>query len=142
VPRFLAASSIWGWATSGRRPDITEKLAARFERGEIVTCVPVALEALHRPRTGEDYEALLDQVFGPLDWLPLDERAARRALDVQRRMARTSHGNHLRPAIDFLVAAIAEGAGAEVVLWFFDRDLRVICEHTGQPCEAESARGA
>ena len=35
-----------------------------------------------------------------------------------------------------------DGAGEGVVLWFFDRDLRVICEHTGQPHESEESTGA
>jgi len=56
-------------------------------------------------------------------------------------MAATTHGNHLRPAVDFLLAAAAELAGEEIVLWFFDKDLLVICEHTGQPYEAESSTG-
>jgi predicted nucleic acid-binding protein len=139
VPRYLADTSIWGWANSGRRPDIQEKLAWRFERGEVLTCVPVALEALHRPRTGEEYETLFSRLFEPLDWLELARSASARALEVQREMAQTKHGNHLRPAIDFLVAAIAEAGADEVVLWSFDRDLKLICEHTGQPHESESA---
>lgn len=43
--------------------------------------------------------------------------------------------------IDFLIAAAAEAAGPEVVLWCFDRDLRVICDNTDQPCEAEDSAG-
>ncbi len=139
MPRFLADTSIWGWAASGRRPDIQEKLATRFERGEVVTCVPVALETLHRARGEAEYESLRDSLFAPLDWLTLDEAAAARALEVQRGMARGAHGNQMRPAVDYLIAAIAEGGGPEVTLWASDRDLELICEHTGQPCEAEKA---
>jgi hypothetical protein len=54
-------------------------------------------------------------------------------------LAGTTHRNHLRPAIDFLIAAVAESAvDEEIVLWFFDKDRLIICEHTGQPFEAES----
>jgi hypothetical protein len=60
-------------------------------------------------------------------------------LDVQRGLAASTDGNHLRPAVDYLIAAIAEAAGEECVLWCLDRDLRVICEHTGQPSEAEAS---
>jgi len=63
-----------------------------------------------------------------------------RALAVQRALAGESNGSHRRPAIDFLIAATAEVAGSEVVLWCFDRDLKVICEHTGQPCESEDEK--
>lgn len=139
LPRFLADSSIWGWANSGRRPDITAKLAARYEAGEVVTCPPVVLEVLHRARTGEQYETLLATLFNPLDWLPLGREQSLRAVAVQRELATTTHGNHLRPAIAFLTAAVAEsGVDEETVLWFFDKDLLIICEHTRQPFDAES----
>ena len=141
MPSFLADSSIWGWASSGRRPDIAEKLAERLEQGEVCSCSPVIIEALHRATTGREYEALYGTLFEPVDVVPLTEEAASRAVDVQRSMAATTHGNHLRPAVDFLLAAAAELAGEEIVLWFFDKDLLVICEHTGQPYETESSTG-
>ncbi|HSK14765.1 MAG TPA: hypothetical protein VK915_01215 [Gaiellaceae bacterium] len=72
------------------------------------------------------------------DWILLDG-AIRRALEVQRELAPSSHGNYRRPAVDFLIGGDGRGRGDDVTLWFFDRDLRVICEHTGQPYEAEVA---
>jgi predicted nucleic acid-binding protein len=137
LPLFLADSSIWGWARSGRRPDLEEKLALRVERGELAICVPVALEVMHRARTGEEFDVGLRTLLEPLEWLPLDDGMAWRAFEVQRLLAHVSHGSHLRPAIDFLVAAVAEAAGPDVVLWALDRDLRVICDHTRQPFEGE-----
>ena len=139
MPLYLTDTSIWGWANSRRRPDIREKLARRFERGEVATCGPIALEVMHRARDGTEYKAVFDALLAPLAWLPLSESESRRALDVQRELAQVTHGNHLRPAIDFLTAAVGEAAGEDVVLWFFDKDLEVICRHTGQPYEAESA---
>lgn len=138
MARFLADSSIWGWANSGKRPDIAEKLATRFEGDEVVTCPPIVLEVLHRARSGEEYEELFAALFEPLEWLPMGDRQSERAVEVQRELAQSTHGNHLRPAIDFLIAGVAEAAGDEFILWFFDKDLRVICEHTGQPHEAEA----
>ncbi len=117
-----------------------EKLAQRFEDGEVVTCAPVVLEAMHRARSGEHYEQLMTELFDPLGWLPLGLDQSVRATDVQRQMAATTDGNHLRPAIDYLIAAIAE-AGEETVLWSFDRDLEIICDHTQQPQEAEGSTG-
>ncbi len=96
---------------------------------------------MHRADTSARYEELFLGLLEPLAWLPLDEGASRRALEVQRELAATSHGNHRRPAIDYLIAAIGELAGGEVVTWFFDHDLRLICEHTGQRIEAESSAG-
>jgi predicted nucleic acid-binding protein len=139
VPRFLADSSIWGWANSGKRPDIAEKLADRFERDEIVTCPPVVLEVLHRARSGGEYEELFAALFEPLALIPLGEQQSARAIEVQRELAQVTHGNHLRPAVDFLIAAAAEAAGEDIVLWSFDKDVRVICTHTGQPHEAEAS---
>jgi predicted nucleic acid-binding protein len=141
VPRYLADTSIWAWAQKAERPDIREKLAARYEQGEIVTCVPVVLEAMHRPDTAALYKERFDGLFAPLERLPLEDASVERALAVQRELAEASDGNHRRPAIDFLIAAAAEAAGPEVVLWCFDRDLKVICDHTGQPCEPEESTG-
>ena len=141
MPRYLADTSIWGWANSGRRPDVAAKLAERLERAEVATCAPIVLEALHRARDGAEYEALFSTLFEPLRWVPLTDGAAQRALEVQRELAARKHGNHLRPAVDYLVAAAGELAGNDIILWFLDKDLRIICEHTGQPHEAEASAG-
>ncbi len=141
MPLYLADSSIWAWANKGPRPDINEKLADRLERGEVATCVPVALEVMHRAETSAQYVQLFGALLEPLDWLPLSESASQRAIDVQRELAAKAHGSHRRPAVDYLIAATGEVAGGNVVLWFFDKDLRVICEHTGQSFEAEVPSG-
>ncbi|MEX2449073.1 MAG: PIN domain-containing protein [Solirubrobacterales bacterium] len=142
MPRYLADTSIWAWSQKADRLDIREKLADRYEQGEIVTCVPVVLEAMHRAETAASYGERFDGLFAPLERMPLEGAGVERALTVQRELAEASDGSHRRPAIDFLIAAVAEAAGPEVVLWCFDRDLKVICEHTGQPCEAEASTGA
>ncbi len=141
MPLYLADTSIWAWAQKAERPDIRERLADRYEAGEIVTCVPVILEAMHRPETGAQYKGRFDDLFAPLERLPLDDASTERALEVQRSLAEASDGSHRCPAIDFLIAAVAESAGPEIVLWSFDRDLKVICEHTGQPSESEESTG-
>jgi predicted nucleic acid-binding protein len=141
VPRYLADTSIWAWAQKLARPDIREKLTDRYEANEVVTCVPVILEAMHRPETGGLYEQLFADLFAPLERLPLENTSIERALEVQRELAKASDGSHRRPAIDFLIAAAAEAAGPEIVLWCFDRDLKTICEYTGQPFEAEESVG-
>jgi predicted nucleic acid-binding protein len=141
MPRYLADTSIWAWAQKPERPDIKERLADRYEQGEIVTCVPVILEAMHRPETSAEYVERFEGLFAPLERMPLESAGVERALEVQRELAESSNGSHRRPAIDFLIAAAAEAAGPDVVLWCFDRDLKVICEHTGQPCEPEDSTG-
>lgn len=141
MPRYLADTSIWAWAQKKGRPDIREKLADRYEAGEVVTCVPVILEAMHRPETAARYRERFDGLFAPLERLPLEDSSVERALEVQRGLADKTDGSHRRPAIDFLIAAAAEAAGPGVLLWAFDRDLKVICEHTGQPGEHEESTG-
>ena len=142
MPSYLADTSIWAWANRKARPDLNEKLAERLERGEVCTCTPVALEVMHRAETSAQYEEIYRSLLEPLDWLPLTEQVGWRAIEVQRELASTSHGNHRRPAVDYLIAATAEAAAPGVVLWFFDKDLRVIGEHTGQAVEAEESSGA
>jgi predicted nucleic acid-binding protein len=141
VTLYLADSSIWAWANKRSRPDITEKLAERLERDEIATCVPVALEVMHRAETGVQYENLFGSLLQSLRWLELNEQVSRRALAVQRELAGHSHGNHRRPAVDYLIAAIGELAEGDIVTWFFDKDFRVICDHTGQRYQAELTTG-
>ena len=139
MPLYLADTSIWAWANKGSRPDITEKLATRFERGEIASCAPVVLEVMHRANDGVEYDAVYGALFAPLAWLPLTDEVALRAVQVQRELAQVTHGDHLRPAIDYLIAAIAEAAG--VILWAFDKDLRIIAERTGQRYDGEASTG-
>jgi predicted nucleic acid-binding protein len=139
VTLYLADASIW-IAQQRRRGSYLDVLVTeRFEAGQIATCAPVALEVLGGAPDAESYAQDWNFVFSALDWLPLDDEASRRAVDVQRALAVKTRGAHRRPAIDYLVAACAESAD-DVVLWHWDHDLRIICEHTGQPQEAEHVR--
>jgi predicted nucleic acid-binding protein len=140
VPRYLADTSIWSWANHPSRPDIKQKLAQRVAADEVVTCVPVALEVMHRPDTSQKYEQQLTALLDPLDWLPLTETASERAMEVQRLLAAASDGAHRRPPADFLIAAVAE-MHEDVVLWCFDKDFRAIAEITGQLVEQETSTG-
>jgi len=139
VPTYLADASIWIAQQRRRGSYLDELVTERYEDGEIVTCAPVLLEVLGGAADGGSYERDWDFVFSGIDCLPLDERASRRAVEVQRALAATTRGAHRRPALDYLIAACAE-AEDNVVLWHWDHDLRIICDHTGQPQEAEHAR--
>lgn len=142
MPRYLPDTSIWSWASKATRPDIAAKLSERVANDEIVTCVPVVLEAMHRPETSAKYEMLYTDVYEPLDWLPLTETAAERALEVQRALAARSNGCHRRSPNDLLIAAIAEEhRDDDIIIWAFDDDYRIICQQTGQPHELEASTG-
>jgi predicted nucleic acid-binding protein len=136
MPVYLADTSIWAWASTDSRPDITTKLAERFARDEVATCAPVVLETLQRAKTGAERDRLFDDLFAPIWWLPLTNEISDRAVAVQREMAHANNGMELCPALHYLVAAVAEAAGPQVVLWHLDEDLGLICEQTGQPHEA------
>jgi predicted nucleic acid-binding protein len=140
VPRYLADTSIWSWAGKRKRPDITRKLEQRVAGDELVTCVPVALEVMHRAETGARYEQQFTTVLDPLEWVPLTEEASWRALDVQRLLAAESRGAHRLPPTDFLIAAVAELRG-DLILWCFDKHFRPIADLTGQPLEEEISTG-
>ena len=114
MTRYLADSSIWAWVQNGTRPDVDAKLADRLQRGEVATAPPIVLEVMHRARSAAEYEAIFETLLAPLDWLPLTEQASERAVDVQRQLAATTHGNHRRPAVDYLIAATAETTGNDI----------------------------
>jgi predicted nucleic acid-binding protein len=135
---YLVDTSIWSWADRAPGSQLSRKLADRAERGELATCPVVVLETLHRGRNHDECSEMLEEYFGPLPSVPVTSWAGERAIRVQLELAGQGHGNHRRPAADFLLAAAAEEAGPDLTLWFFDKDLRVICEHTGQPHEAET----
>jgi len=139
VTRFLADSSIWIARRRAAPSYLDELLSTRIGDGQLLTSAPVVLEVQSGAQSSEDYERDWQNVWAQLDWLPLDDRASRRAVDVQRALAAKTRGAHRRPALDYLIAACAEAAD-DIVLWHWDHDLRIICEHTRQPQEAEHAR--
>lgn len=141
MPRYLADTSIWSWANRPSRPDIAEKLATRVDDDEIVTCVPVVLEVLHRADSAAKYEQLYSALFAPLDWLDLADETTWRALEIQQGLAAQSDGAHRRPVADFLIAAIAERHD-DIVLWAFDDDYRIIAGFTDQSIELEVSTGS
>jgi predicted nucleic acid-binding protein len=139
VTLYLADSSIWSGRRRPNRGGLQALFVERMGRGEIATCVPIALEVLTGPDDGDafvrDWMTLWDQ----LHWLPLRERATGRALEIQSELALAAPGAQRRSVVHFLIAACAEDAGPEVTLWHWDEDLAAICEHTGQPHEYAAA---
>ena len=132
---YLADSSIWSGRRRTEAGDLSRRFVDRLRRSEIATCVPVALEVLTGPADGEAYVRDWTRLWGQLHWLPLRERATGRALEVQSELALAAPGAHRRSLAHFLIAACAEDAGPEVVLWHWDPALAAICEHTGQQHE-------
>jgi predicted nucleic acid-binding protein len=140
VPLYLADSSTWIGRRRPRAEYLGEFFNDRNDDGEIATCVPVALVVLVGPPDAAAYDQDWELIWKPLVWLPLSEQATERALEVQRELAHTTTGAHRRRPIDYLIAACAEASAGEVVLWHWDSDLTIFCEHTGQPQEPDHAR--
>ena len=63
-----------------------------------------------------------------------------RSLALLKGLAHTTEGAHRRRPLDSIVAACAEAAGSEVVLWHWDTDLTVICNFAGIAHEPEHER--
>ena len=132
MPLFLADTSAWHW--SGRAGARWLEL---IDAGAIATCAPVKLELLYSARGARDYDQLAFDL-GRLPYLRLDEEAAEGATAAQAALARRAQ--HRLPAVDFLVAAVAEAAGA--VLLHYDRHFDAIARVTGQPMEWLARRGS
>ena len=143
MPRYLTDSSIWIAAHNRRGTYLPELLAERLERDEIATCVPVALEVLTGPPSGAVLDREWDALWKNLHWIPVTSTEQERALDLLRSLAHTTAGAHRRRPVDYLIAATAEAEQrlrGDIVLWHWDSDLTVICDHAGIPHEAEHAR--
>lgn len=143
MPLYLTDSSIWIAARNRRGTYLPELLADRIERDEIATCVPVALEVLGGPPSGAVLDHEWDALWKTLRWIPVTAAEQERALDLLRSLAHTTAGAHRRRPIDYIVAAAAEAEQrlrGDVVLWHWDSDLTVICDHAGIPHEAEHFR--
>ena len=139
VPQYLTDSSIWIGARRNPGTYLPRLLVDRLAGDELATCVPIALEVLTGPPSGFELDRDWDAVWRHLHWLPLDERASNRALELLRRLAHTTDGAHRRRPIDYLIAACAEAA-EDVILWHWDDDFTSICNHAGIVHEPEHER--
>jgi hypothetical protein len=112
-------------------PRVDDRFAELIGEGRISRCLLVDLELLralaggsvHRLRAG------LDETLGRAD---VHAEDLDRAREVQERLAAAGR-HHGTPAIDLVIAAVAERAGA--TLLHYDADFDRIAEVTGQPVE-------
>jgi predicted nucleic acid-binding protein len=132
VTLYLAGTSAWHWSAR-----VAARWADFLGKRRIATCAPVKLELLYSARGKRDYNDLSFDL-GRLPYLELDERVADAALRAQTALA--TRGQHRLPAVDFLVAALAEVNDA--VLLHYDRHFDVIRRVTAQPMEWLARRGS
>jgi predicted nucleic acid-binding protein len=126
---YLADSSIWIGARSAVSTSPAELLAQRLEADEVAICTPIALEVLTGPETGDQLDQDWNTTWRHLVWLSVTEQILERSLDLLLTLAHTAPGAHRRRPIDYIVAACAEAAGDDVVLWHSSPDLAAICSH-------------
>lgn len=131
----LADTSAWHRSD---HPEVSAAWRRRLEADSIATTDPIRLEILYSARSPEEYDRLVDRLDA-LRQLPCGDAAFRRALEVQRLLARRPL-HHRVPVGDLLIAAAAELAGATV--WHYDADYDRIAAVTSQPVEWIAPRGS
>lgn len=118
---------------------VRDILEAQIDAGTAATCITVDLEVGYSARNPAELATI--QMFRQRFYLnlPVDERAARRARNVQRFLA--DKGLHRAAgAFDLLTAAVAELSGAIIV--HYDADFEHIASVTGQQQQWIVPRGS
>jgi predicted nucleic acid-binding protein len=132
---LLADTSAWHRSD---HPDVSPLWRRRLEADAVATTEPVRLEVLYSARSPEEYDRLVDRLDA-LRQVPCGDAALRRALEVQRLLARRPL-HHRVPVGDLLIASAAELSGATV--WHYNADYDRIAGVTGQPVEWIAPRGS
>lgn len=120
-------------------PAVRNIIAGLIADRAAATCVTVDLQAGYSGRDYVDVQAIAERRRALYVTLPMSERIAERARDVQIRMA--ARGQHRAAGvIDLLTAAVAEHHGAVVL--HHDADFEHIAATTGQPHMWIAPRGS
>jgi len=124
--KYLADTSAF---TRINKPNVAATIGPLIAEGSIALCAPVAYELGFTARSGSDYDAIMDRIdaFEPA---PTTEGDHRRALDLQRLLARRGHHRALS-LVDALVAAIAEARNLTIL--HYDAAFELVSDLTGQP---------
>lgn len=134
-PRYLVDNS--ALARRGE-PEVAAALDPLITEGLVATCGIVELEVLYSARSPADYERVRARRLAGYVWVETGEWAVRRALEVQRGLARRSqHRGASLP--DLLTAATAEAAGLAVL--HYDADFDLIAGETAQEARWVVPRG-
>lgn len=131
---LLDASAFWRLGSPLLDDERRRAVAGRIARGVIAASTPLLLET----RAGRELPPA-DPEELPLLWIT--ERAERRATDLQRQL-RAGHQHLGVPALDYLIAAIAEDHRAAIL--HYDADFDLLAAHTdlAVPVEALAQLGS
>lgn len=130
-PAFGGGTFIADTSAVNRRshPDVIDHWRESLRDGRILICPPVELELIYSARDAAGAERL-SSALARLRRVPLADTCARAAVTAMRELAgRGPPGHHRVPAIDYLVAACAQEAGAGVL--HYDRDFDRLAEVMG-----------
>lgn len=111
-------------------PDVADALSSWGCDGLLATCVTVDLEVLYSARSPDEYRRIANLRRTGFTDLPFTPAVARRAREVQARLAQTSQHRAVG-VVDLLTAAAAEHHQAVVV--HYDSDFDHVTAVTGQP---------
>lgn len=127
IGRVLLDNSAWARLAHPALPNTRiAEIADAIEAGQVVICLPFLLEAGYSARSMEEHEELFTELLA-LPWAAVDEEVERRAIEAQRRLARSGH--HRLPPVDLLIAALADRHQLDVL--HYDRDYDLIGARTG-----------
>jgi predicted nucleic acid-binding protein len=128
-PAYLVDKSV---IARERHEQVAQRVQPLLMAGLLATCATVELEVLYSARNPGEHEQLRADRLRAYTWIPMDDDVHLRALDVQRRLARSNRHRTVRLP-DLLLAAAAETYDLAVL--HYDRDFDRIAEVTGQQCE-------
>lgn len=127
VGPVLADTSAWMQARRDERA--RHLLLGAIERGDICWCWPVRYELMIDARGREDIAAV-ERSLESLREIPVDRSVQRAVLAMMREVAAAgSHGAHRYPLTDLTVAAVAQGAGIDIL--HHDHHLERLGNHIG-----------
>lgn len=135
VARYLVDTSA---VARSHVPVIAKRLGPLFERGDVLTCSILELEAIRSARTADDAAKIRSEHRG-MQMVPIEQVDFDRAADVLTELARSGHHRAVGLA-DLLIAAVAERG--ELTLLHYDADFDTIARVTDQRTEWVVARGS
>ncbi|MBV8195692.1 MAG: PIN domain-containing protein [Candidatus Dormibacteraeota bacterium] len=126
IGRALIDNSAWARLESrlldqSRAAEVIEAV----RREELHVSLPFLLEAGYSAQSGPRHRDLFNDLL-KFPWAAIDHGVERRALEAQRQLAVVGH--HRMPAVDLIIAALADRHGLGVL--HYDRDFDVIAEKT------------
>lgn len=122
VARYLVDTSA---AARMHHEQVAERVAPLITAGLVATCAPLDFEALFSAKGPQDYEQIRADRQAAYEYLPVLDEHWRRAMDVQRSLARVSRHRDVG-LTDLLVAAVAEQH--RITVLHYDSDYDTISE--------------